>query len=179
MMALAKKSIKLDGKPVYNTELIYTRVIYIQQYRDIDITDVISYELSPVPASLFDESGAMHAQSKAFLKTKFQLEQSSRIQGVPDGVIIDWCAMLWAVHWPANGTVEDYLINFMWIIIHHLGRCDRYINTSTKQMTRCSRGGNDPSRKHHLDLHTTLAAYKVVLNVVYNKAQLINSICQF
>ena len=46
-------------------------------------------------------------------------------------------------------------------------------------MTRCSRAGNDPSRKHHLDLHTTLAAYKVVLNVVYNKVQLINSICQY
>ena len=98
MMTSAKKSIKLDGKPVYDTELIYTRVICLQQYRDIDITDVLSYELSPVPASLFDESGAMRAQSKAVLKTKLQVEQSSRIQGVPDAVIIDGCAMLWTVH---------------------------------------------------------------------------------
>ena len=51
--------------------------------------------------------------------------------------------------------------------------------TSTKQMTRRSRAGNDPSGKHHIDLHTTLPAYKVVLNVVYNKVQLINSICQY
>ena len=94
MMTSAKKSITLDGKPVYDTELIYTRVICLQQYRDIDITDVLSYELSPVPASLFDESGAMRAQSKAVLKTKLQVEQSIRIQGVPDAVIIDGCAML-------------------------------------------------------------------------------------
>ena len=41
-MISTKKSIKLDGKPVYDTELIYTRVICLQQYRDIDSTDVLS-----------------------------------------------------------------------------------------------------------------------------------------
>ena len=73
-----KKSIKLDEKSVglYDSEFIYTRVICLQQYRYIDITDVLSNELSPVPASLFDESGAMSAQSKAvmkILKTKLQV----------------------------------------------------------------------------------------------------------
>ena len=96
-MASIKKNIKLDGKQVYDTELVYTRVICLQQYRDIDIKDVLSYQLSPMPASLFDETGAMRAQSKAVLKTKLQVEQSSRIQGVPDVVIKDGCAMLWTV----------------------------------------------------------------------------------
>ena len=79
MMASTKKSIKLDVKPVYDTELIYTRVICLQQYMNIDIKDVLSYELSPVSASLFDESGTMHAQSNAVVKTKLQVEQTSRI----------------------------------------------------------------------------------------------------
>ena len=77
--------------------------------------------------SLFGESGAMRAQSKAVLKTKLQAEQSSLIQGVPDDVIIDGFAMLWTVHWPANGAVEDDLINFMGTIKHHLERCDVYL----------------------------------------------------
>ena len=55
----------------------------------------------------------MHAQSKAVVKTKLQVEQSSRIQGVSDAVIINGCALLWTVHLPANGAVEDYLINFI------------------------------------------------------------------
>ena len=59
----------------------------------------------------------MHAQSKAVVKTKLQVEQSSRIQGVSDAVIINGCALLWNVHWPANVTVEDYLINFMGTIV--------------------------------------------------------------
>ena len=100
-----------------------------------------------MPASLFDESGAMRAQSKAVLKTKLQVEQSSRIQGVPDAIILDGCAMLWTVHWPTSGTVEDYVINFMGTIKYHLQRYDvylifdRYVKTSTKQMTRSSRSG--------------------------------------
>ena len=63
LMTSTKMSIKLDGRPVYDTELIYTRVICLQQYRDIDIKDVLSYELSPVSASLFDESGASKVES--------------------------------------------------------------------------------------------------------------------
>ena len=42
LMISTTKSIKLDGMTVYDTELIYTRVICIQQYGDIDITDVLS-----------------------------------------------------------------------------------------------------------------------------------------
>ena len=186
MMTSAKMSIKLDGKPVYGTELIYTRFICLQQYRDIDITDVLSYELSPVPASLFDESGAMRAQSKAVLKTKLQVEQSSLVQGVPDAVIIDGCAMLWTVHWPTSGTVDDHVINFTWSIKYHLERSDvclvfdRYLGSySTKQMTRSSRSGNYASRKHQLSLHTTLPTQKVVLTVVHNKVQLINLIFNY
>ena len=53
-------------------------------------------------------------------------------------------------------------------------------NDSTKQMTRSSRSGNDASRKHHLNLHTTLPPpQKVVLTVVHNKVQLINLICNY
>ena len=91
LVTSTKNSIKLDGKPV---ELNYTRVICLQQYRDIDITDVLSSKRSPVPASLFDEIGD---QSKAVLNTKLQVEQSSRIQGISDAVIIDGCGMLWTV----------------------------------------------------------------------------------
>ena len=42
LMISTKKSIKLDGKPVYDTELIYTLLMCIQQYRYIYITYVLS-----------------------------------------------------------------------------------------------------------------------------------------
>ena len=79
-----------------------------------------------MPASLFDESGAMHAQSKAVLKTKLQVEQSSRIHGVADVDIIDICVMLGSVRSPTSGTVEDYIINFTVAIKYYLERGDIY-----------------------------------------------------
>ena len=42
LLISTKKSIKLDGKPVCDTELICTRVMCLQQYRYIDITYVLS-----------------------------------------------------------------------------------------------------------------------------------------
>ena len=40
----------------------------------------------------------MRAQLKAVLKTKLQVEQSSRIHRVTDAVVIDGCVMLLSVH---------------------------------------------------------------------------------
>ena len=56
---------------------------------------------------------------------------------------------------------------------------DRYLPGSTKQVTISNRAGNDASRKHQLNLHPPPAVQKVILNVSYNKTQLIKLICQY
>ena len=184
-MAANKKSIQIDGAPVYDTELIYTRVIGLQQSRDLNIKEVLSYELSAVPTALFDEHGDMRSQTKATLKTKLQVEVSSRRINLPDAIIIDGCALWWSVHWPASGTVEDYIKNFMGRLDYYLQKCcvhlifDRYPPASTKGATRSNRAGKNATRKHILTLHTPLPAQKVVLNVTHNKTQLISLITQY
>ena len=103
----------------------------------------------------------MRDQSKAVLNTKLQVEKWSRIQGVPDAIIIDGYVMLWTVHWPTSDTVEDNIINCMGSRNYDLERnveyqiFDWYIGNSTKQMTRFNRSGNDASRKNQLSLRTT------------------------
>ena len=61
-MAVSKKSTNIDETAIYD-DLIYTRVIGLQQSRDIDIKEVPTGELSPVPPALFDESGDMRIQA--------------------------------------------------------------------------------------------------------------------
>ena len=57
-MAATKKGIPMGTKVVYDTELIYSRVIGLQaSNRDVDIKHILSFELSSIPVSLFDESG--------------------------------------------------------------------------------------------------------------------------
>ena len=65
---------------MYNTELIYSRVIGLQaSSRDVSINEVMSCELSPVPTALFSDSGEMRiAKSKLALKNLTKVDVSAR-----------------------------------------------------------------------------------------------------
>ena len=50
-MTVSKKSIQIDVQPIYDMDLINTRVMCLQQSRDININEVLTCELSPVSIS--------------------------------------------------------------------------------------------------------------------------------
>ena len=59
-MAVMKKRISIGSKVLYDTELIFSRVIGLQaSSREVNFKDVLSYELAPIPTALFDDSGKM------------------------------------------------------------------------------------------------------------------------
>jgi hypothetical protein len=68
--ATAKKHVNVDGTKVFDIGLIYSRVIGLQaSSRPVDINQVLSHELSPVPTSMFTDSGNMRiCKSKGSLK---------------------------------------------------------------------------------------------------------------
>ena len=53
------------------------------------------------------------AKSKSILKNKLQVEQPARATGQPDAIVIDGCAILWVVHWPSKGSVQDLVTNLV------------------------------------------------------------------
>ena len=112
-MSDTKKSIKIEATPVYDTELLFSRIIGLQQSRELGTRDILAYELSAIPSALFDEYGNMRSSSKAILKNKLHIEMSKRSINTYDAVIIDGCALLWNIHWPATGTVEQYIKNLI------------------------------------------------------------------
>ena len=139
---------------------------------------VLTCELSPVPPAHFDESCDMRIQAKAALKAKLQVEVSTRLTRSPDAIIIDGCALLWSVHWPVSGTVDEYAVNLMGIIGYHLRAgdvyliFDRHLPGSTKQVTRPNRAGKDASKKHQLNLHTPLPAQCVLQQSTVDQADM-------
>ena len=73
-MAVKRKSVKVGNNNVYDMSLIYSRVLGLQQCRDIDIKTVLVHELSPVPTSMFDDEAKMRiATMKSTLKKKLQV----------------------------------------------------------------------------------------------------------
>lgn len=58
----------------------------------------------------FNDNGDMRiTKSKSTLTKKLQIDVSARLTNQPEAIILDGCAILWVISWPANGTVEDFL----------------------------------------------------------------------
>ena len=107
----------------------------MQQSDDIKLSDVLQYDLAPVPAVMFAENGEMRiTKAKATLKKNLQVETPSRLSPQPDVTIIDGCAILWIIHWPNRGTVRDFVDSFTSFIFGKAERCDIYTWYSTDTM---------------------------------------------
>ena len=107
-MKEGEKSKKKNIVEVYNTETIFSHVIYLLSASHIDIGDLFTFELSPVPISLFKDTGeGRYPTAKSVLKNDLKVEVTMRNLQC-DAVIIDGCAMLHSViHWPKGGRVDD------------------------------------------------------------------------
>ena len=185
-MAAGRKHVKVGQEAVYDPNLIYSRVLGLHSVRDVNLKDIMQFELAAVPPSMFEDSGDMRiTKTKSVMKKKLQVEVSDRLSSSPDAFIIDGCAVLWVIRWPTKGTVEDFILNLLAYVNERLKSCDtylvfdRYYEYSIKNATRTTRAGKEASRRHKLDLHTPLPVQKVVLNVTENKMQLIKLICTY
>ena len=166
----ARKHVKVGAVKVFDTNLIYSRLIVLQASgQDIDIKDVLGHELAPVPTSMFDDTGDMRiAKSKSTWKNILQVEVSDRVVGGANDSVLDSSAILWVVRWPADGSVKDYIANFEYDIGKRLPVedvyliFDRYYDFSTKGVTRGSRA-TGVSRVHHLQVNRKLPAQKILL----------------
>ena len=173
-----------DNIIVYDTQLIYSRVIGLMQSRSLDLKDIMSHELSPVPTSMFDDNGDMNAATtKSALKKKLQNTELTRSATKPDIVVIDGCALLWVIHWPTTGTLQT-ICNGVWTYIERLictsdvflvfDRCRQF---SIKSSTR-TRRADQQARTHKLTPVTPLPKQSVVLTNTDNKVQLIDILCE-
>ena len=67
--AVTREILRVGATAVGDVNIIYSRVIGMQQSLDIKLSDVLQCELAPVPASMFAENGEMRiAETKATLK---------------------------------------------------------------------------------------------------------------
>ena len=127
-MAVTRKVMRVGSTEVCNLNLIYSRVMGLQQSQNIKLYDVLEYELAPVPTSMFDEKGEMRiAKTKSILKNNLQVEISTRLDPQPEVTIFDGSAILWVIHWPNSGIVQDFVDNFTSYIMAKVDKSDVYL----------------------------------------------------
>ena len=96
--AKGKKKKKEDKENLYNTDLIFSRVLLLLATNQIDFEGLFDFELAAVPTSLFVESGvARYPKNKSVLLNKLKVEESSRCIN-PDATVINGSGMLHKIH---------------------------------------------------------------------------------
>ena len=81
-----------------------------------------------MPTSMFDEKGEMRiAKTKSTLKKNLQVEISTRLGPQPEVTILVGCAILWVIHWPNRGIVQDFVDNFTSYIMAKVDKSDVYL----------------------------------------------------
>ena len=162
--AETKRHMNMGESKVFDTNLIYTRVIGLQiSSRGTDIDRILAHELAPVPTSMFSKTGDMKiCTAKSDLKKVLQSTVSTRhLETQISCNVIDGSAVLYVIHWPVNGTLQDYVTNFKYYISKMLKTrdvylvFDRYRPYSTKSVTRSART-TQASRVHQLSLSMPL-----------------------
>ena len=95
---------------LYNTELIFSRVLYLLNVDQIELESIFNYELAPLPTSMFKDTGEPRfTTTKSVLKNKLKVEVSSR-NIKSEAVVVDGGGMLHStVHRPKDGIVQDFV----------------------------------------------------------------------
>ena len=111
----------------YNTEITFSRVLYINSTYKIKINDLFSYEIVPIPTVLFEHnSEGRYPTSKADLKNVLKVEVLMR--NIPEATMIDGCAMMNSIlHWPKGGKVSDLLVTLRSYITKTLSQPGVYL----------------------------------------------------
>ena len=183
-MQECKKKTRTDTAEQFDSGLIFVWALGLINSQDIKVEQILSYELTPVPTSMFEGKtrDLRIAKSKSILKNKLQVEQSAHATGQADAIVIDGCAILWVVHWPSKGSVQYLVTNFVKYVkgklkggtkVHLI--FNRYSEYSIKSGTRWSRKAL-VSREHQLCLNSPLPPQQVVLSQK-TTTQLIDMTC--
>ena len=184
-MSAGKKSVSHEANEIIDTELIYSRVMALKGCRTFNLPALFECELAPIPTALFDDDGDMRsATSKSTMKTRLQVEVSSRTLTRATVKVLDGCALLWTVNWPRRKPIAAFIDNF-WTKITYLLKessvylvFDRYMEYSIKSATILLRTVRRKGEYVITSTTSELPAQADVLTSSKNKIQLIEIVCK-
>ena len=196
-----KKSLSFDKdqKLILDPEVLFCRLLCIARSREVNLKDVLSYELTPVPPALFHEDGSMRKVTKSDLASK--LEECCPKETVLEtagytktAYIIDGMSFVQSVNADHFQTFDD----LGQIILKRLIRVLRNPNLDAEVATlvfdrydveaimnikgseRQRRGDSHPNRASHKVIgNRKVPNYKQFLKSGQNKAELIYFLSQY
>lgn len=178
-----KKPISLSKKVVVGSEFMFRRIMCAARFQEIDINDLLSYELTLVPSALFHEDGSMRKSAKAELCHR--LEQNTEKMDLPpnvDSYIIDGMVLIQELKPTSSMTFNDLGQIFLKRILSS-GRkynarrftviFDNYISQSLKSAERLRRGESSDITEYKVSGSRKVPVFKDFLKSSANKKSLL------
>jgi hypothetical protein len=117
-----------ERKMMIDTEVLFRRLLAVSKYREIDMHEVLKYELAAVPPAMFHDDGKMRKTKKSDLAVKLE-ENGGEIVVLPqislvshtDAYLIDGMAMIQSLN-------ENHFKTFNDVGNLVLKRCIRILN---------------------------------------------------
>ena len=98
-----KKLKSADGnRETKDIGAIFNRLLLMRSVSDtpIDMKEVLKYELTPMPLSMFKTNGSpRNCKAKSEFMNGLKVTVPTRGK-TPDMTIVDGCAVLWKIQWP-------------------------------------------------------------------------------
>ena len=178
-MEAIKKKVKVGDTNVYDMEKLYARLLVISQNRDIELSELFKYELTPMPLSLFDEYGDLRKGSKHVLMQKLAVFTENELPPV-EVQLIDGNEALYHTFWPKNTT----LLHFAQGLVDRFVRpCETFVifdcykENSVKSHERQRRAKGIAPRAYELRSETILPSKENIMKSDQNKKSLIQFLC--
>lgn len=139
-----------NGKMIIGSELMFRRILCAAQVNEIDLTTILSHELTLVPTSLFHDDGSMRKATKADLAKKIEVETKAVIDfPTVQSLIVDGMVAIQELNEKEFITFNDLGMSFLKYVINAGRRCqalritvvfDTYNKNSIKSGERVRRG---------------------------------------
>ena len=181
-----KKHLTIKGKPVYDMEALFARLLVVGEHLGIDLKDLFEHELSPLPASLLDDFGCLRKGDKSVIVKK--LGVVSEAEEKADIIFVDGSQLLYHVTWPSQGRVCDLAASMSSRLhtsyIQQIARdifviFDNYGTELVAKDHKRKRRGEAGTVKYHLTTNTPLPARDTITKSNENKKQLFNLLPNF
>ena len=162
-------------KPFLDLEATFFKLILSGQQQDIQMPDLFSYELAPIPPSMIDSAGRLRTGNKATLTERLSVNSSNSQS--PDVIIVDASQIMYHIVWPHEGQPADLVKSIETRLSAYpqfsdkILVFDKHSTSSAKNHERARRTGNK-ILEYDLTLNSHLPTRSEIMNNTENKIKL-------
>lgn len=185
-----KKTPGIISKKCIGSEMMFRRIVTSARFQNIDLANVLTYELTPVPVSIFNDDATIRKTTKADLAKKLESYSSESLSSTinVNSVFIDGMVVVQELNEKTFSTFNELASIFLKNILS-IGRknkasritvvFDNYDSKTVKSIERRRRGDSKIYNTYEVIGTRKIIKYRDFLKLSDNKRSLLKFLTSF